>query len=210
MRSPLARLARSVHRLGLHRRVAVLLRDVGVDRLGGRVQEIAAQARDRPVRRRLSRARGRSDQRARRRSNSRTFQSGIAFAVREPAAEEAIAARHRVGRGGRRAVRERIADRCARARARRARRRPRTAPSRGGPAPRRSSSAGRSLPTRARSRARRSAARRATVSSRLPESTTTVSAANGADAMHAASSWAASRVITMSDRGSDSDIDGVV
>ena len=48
-----------VHRLGLQRRVAVLLRDVGVDRFGGRVQEIAAQGARPARRRRPSRARDR-------------------------------------------------------------------------------------------------------------------------------------------------------
>ena len=64
------------------------------------------------------------------------------------------------------------------------------------------------LPARARPRARPQRRASATVSSRLPESTTTVSAANGADARQSASSWAASRVITTSDRGSDSDMRG--
>ena len=48
----------------------------------------------------------------------------------------------------------------------------------------------------------------ATVSSRLPESTTMASAAKGTDARQSASSRAASRVMTMSDRGSGSDIRG--
>ena len=205
-RSALARSPARVHRLGLQRRVAVLLRDVGVDRFGGRVQQIAARARSTGPSATTFSCTGSSDQRARRRSNRRTFQSGIAFAVREPAAEEAVAPRHRVRRGGGRAARERAANRRGELAARRARRRRGTAPSRASPAPTANCFCG-PKPRHACSITRapeRCAS--ATVSSRLPESTTTISAANGADARHSASSSAASRVITMSDRGSGSDM----
>ena len=90
-------LAARVHRLGLQRRVAVLLREVGVERLGRRVQQVAGERGHRAVgddvlvHRVVGPARAAAVEQAH-------VPVGIAFAVREPAAEEAVAPRHRVGR----------------------------------------------------------------------------------------------------------------
>ena len=89
-------LAARVHRRGLQRRVAVLLRDVLVERFGRRVQQVAGEPRPPPRRRDVlvhgvvAPARVAAIEQAH-------VPVGIAFAVREPAAEEAVAARHRVG-----------------------------------------------------------------------------------------------------------------
>ena len=110
MRTSPRLLAARVHRLRLQRRVAVLLRDVVVDRLRGRVQEIAVEAHDRPVgddvlvHRVVGPARAAPVEQPH-------VPVRVALAVREPAAEEAVAPRDRVGRRRGHAVAERGADR---------------------------------------------------------------------------------------------------
>ena len=97
---------------------------------------------------------------------------GVALAVREPAAEEAVAPRHAVDRRHRRG--ERRSRSSAQARARRARRRRGTAPSRCSPAPPRTASGGRSraIPSapRARPCARRARPCRRSRTNRRPRS----------------------------------------
>ncbi len=104
-------LAAGVHRLGLDRRVPVLLGDVGVERFGRRMQQVAGKARDRAVCSHVlmdgivGPARMPAVEQAH-------DPIGVTFAVPQPAAEEAVAPRHRK-RDGRRRRSERRTNRRA-------------------------------------------------------------------------------------------------
>ncbi len=93
-------LAACMHGLGLQRGVVILLRHVIVERLGRSVQQIAPHARygtfgdDMLVHRIIGPVRMAAIEQA-------NIPIGVAFTVCEPASEEAIASRHRIGRGRR-------------------------------------------------------------------------------------------------------------
>ncbi len=200
MRATPARSPAGVHRRRLQAGVAVLLVEVALERLGGRVHQVAAQASDRAVGKHVLVHRVLAPPRAPAIEQARV-PVGIAFAVPQPAAEEAIAARHRECRDGGRGCAQRGLDLPGELR-RKALVRVETehpvvtrllptAKFFCAPNPSHSCSITRAPRRRAIS----------TVSSALPESTTMHSAAKGTDARHASRLFPASRVITQRLRG---------
>jgi hypothetical protein len=102
--------AAGMHRVRLQRRIPVLLGDVAFQRFRRRVQQVAIQPADRTigdhvlVHRIVAPARAPAIEKARR-------PVGIAFTMRKPASEKAIATRQRIGRVRRRTGREQRDDR---------------------------------------------------------------------------------------------------
>ena len=208
MRATPARSPRACIASRLQRRVAVLLRDVVVDRLGRRVQQVAGEPHDRPVgddvlvHRIVGPARAPAVEQAH-------VPVRIAFAVREPAAEEAIAARERVRRRRRRARARtaRAIDAASSGDTRSSASRHSTQSCAAcatakrfcGPKP---------SPSRCEHARAASAARFPRYHRGCPNRRRRASAAKRADARHAAISSAASRVITTSERGSRSAMRG--